>query len=257
MIWHHRPMEPWQRFPSHEESPQVARLRARSARLMERLATTGGNRSGGVQHLVGLAAMVVQLKRIAPAATASAWVMQPHYAYDPEDPGVALTRAARLRGIETRLITRPATVSTHPLLSSIFPGTLLGPVFLRALVIDGRQAIVGGPDDVSGQRTSWYTTLPDIVDAVTELWHATLPLCEPILPEGQVAPLTDRQLDVARLLCVGHEDPEIAELLGLPLLTVELEVTQLFEVLGAGTRTEAVLTMRGRGINGGWRNAWP
>lgn len=148
-------------------------------------------------------------------------------------------------------------MNTHPLLSSIFPGTLLGPVFLRALVIDGRQAIVGGPDDVSGQRTSWYTPVPDIVDAVTDLWHATLPLREPILPEGQNAPLTDRQLQVARLLCVSHEDPEIAHLLGLPALTVEDEVKVLLEELGAHTRTEAVLTMRGRGINGGWRNDWP
>lgn len=235
----------------------MAKLRARSTMLLDRLAATDGDRSGTVQHLVGLAAMVVQLKRIAPAATATAWVMQPQYAYDPEDPGVALTRAARLRGVETRLITRPATVNTHPLLSSIFPRTLLGPVFLRALVIDGRQALIGGPDDVSGQRTSWYTTVPDIVDAVTDLWHATLPLCEPILPPGATPPLTDRQLEVARLLCVGHEDHEIADLLGLSALTVELEVKVLLEELQVRNRTEAVLTMRGRGINGGWRNAWP
>jgi DNA-binding CsgD family transcriptional regulator len=255
VIWHDLRMESWQRLRSPEESPQVARLRARSTVLLERLAT-GGDRSGTVQRLVGLPALVVQLRRIAPAATSSAWVMQPQYAYDPEEPGVALTRAARMRGIETVLMTRPNTTRTHPLLSSIYPSTVLGPVFLRALIIDGRQAIIGGPDDLSGQRTSWYTTVPDIVDAVVDLWNATLPLCEPILPEGQQPPLTDRQLDVARLLCVGHEDAEIAELLRLAVHTVELEVKALLAELGARTRTEAVLNMRGRGVNGGWRNTW-
>jgi DNA-binding CsgD family transcriptional regulator len=248
-------MEAWLRLRAPEESPQVTALRSRTADVLETLATTAAEGAGAVR-LVGLPALVLQLRRIAPAATRSARVLQPQYAYDPEDPGVTLTRTARIRGVETMLITSPATARTHPLLSSIFPSTLLGPVFLRALVIDGRQAIIGGPDDASGQRTSWYTTIPGVVEAVVEIWDATLPLCRPLLEPGTQPPLNERQLDVARLVCVGEDDATIAHLLGLPTRTVERDVQHILEGVGARSRTEGVLNMRGRGVNGGWKSTY-
>jgi DNA-binding CsgD family transcriptional regulator len=180
-------------------------------------------------------------------------VLQPRYSYDPEDPGVALTRAARERGVETELVTLPTTVEAHPLLSSIFPATLLGPVFLRGLVVDGRHAIVGGPADAVGRRVAWYTTMPAVVDDVIDLWRATVPLCRPILAPGETPPLTERQLEVARLMCVGVKDHVIARTLLLSPRTVEREVARILSVLEAGSRTEAVLLMRGRGVNGGRR----
>jgi len=240
---------------SVEEPAEVAALRRRSAEVLECLDSVATERPGAAQPLVGLAALVLQLKRIAPAATSTSWVMQPHYAYDPEDPGVALTRSARERGVETELITLPATPHTHPLLSSIFPSTMLGPVFLRALVVDSRQAIVGGADDAYGRRVAWYTTVPEVIDSVVDVWRATLPHCHPILAPGEDPPLTERQLEVARRVCVGERDRAIADVLGLSLRTVEREVHRVLEVLGAGSRTEAVLLMRGRGVNGGWRAA--
>jgi DNA-binding NarL/FixJ family response regulator len=88
---------------------------------------------------------------------------------------------------------------------------------------------------------------------VIDLWRASVPLCRPILEPGQEPPLTDRQLEVARLVCVGERDKSIAHSLSLSLRTVEREVHRLLEVLHAGSRTEAVLLMRGRGVNGGWR----
>jgi DNA-binding CsgD family transcriptional regulator len=190
---------------------------------------------------------------IQPTARESARVFQPDYGYDPEDRGVPLTRQARSRGVETELVTRPATVATHPLLSSIFPHTLLGPCFLRALVVDGRQAIVGGADDADGRRVSWITDIPDLVDAVNDLWDATLPLCTPILAEGESPPLNERQLEVARLICLGEKDDAIARTLSVSVRTVEREVATVLSVLDARSRAEAVLAMRGRGVNGGQR----
>src|SRR3954452_4612480 len=245
-------MDVWQGLGAQQEPNEVVALRRRSAEVLEGLATVAAERRGAALPLIGLPALVLQLKRIAPAATRTSWVLQPRYAYDPEDPGVALTRSARLRGVETELVTLPSTTQTHPLLSSIFPSTLLGQVFLRALVVDSRQAIVGGPDDAQGRRVAWYTTVPAVVDAVIDLWHAARPLCRPILPPGEEAPLTERQLEVARLVCVGERDRAVAHTMGLSLRTVEREVHRLLEVLGAASRTEAVLLMRGRGINGGW-----
>jgi DNA-binding NarL/FixJ family response regulator len=128
---------------------------------------------------------------------------------------------------------------------------VLGPVFLRALVVDGREVLVGGPDDAWGRRTTWSTAIPAVVQGVVHLWEETLPWCEPILPPGTAPPLTERQLDVARLLCVGEKDKSIARVLDLSPRTVERDVSALLRELGAGSRAEAVLLMRGRGINGG------
>lgn len=226
-------------------------LRTRAVGLVELLAATAQERSGSVQRIVGLPAMVLQLRRIAPAATRSVWVMQPDYSYDPKEPGLPLARAVRERGVHPQLITSPSSVRTHPLLRSIYPSTLLGPTFLRALVIDGRQVMVGGPDDASGQRTTWYTTIPAVVEAVIDFWRATEALCTPILPLGQQPPLSERQLEVARLVCLGEDDESIARTLSVPLETVEDELQAVLDELGARDRTEAVLDMRGRGVNGG------
>lgn len=233
----------------------MSELRVRAAELVADLSATARQRGGAVQQLVGLPAMVLQMRRIAPAATQSVWVMQPDYAYDPEEPGIPLARAARLRGVHPLLITRPATVRTHPLLRSIYPTTLLGPAFLRAMVIDGRQVMVGGPDDATGRRTTWYTTIPEVVAGVIDLWDATASLCTPILPVGHEPPLTERQLEVARLVCLGEEDDAIALALRVPPEVVAAELQVVLDELGARNRTEAVLRMCGRGLGGGRQGA--
>jgi DNA-binding CsgD family transcriptional regulator len=246
-------MEAWQRLSMQREPAEVARLRAESVQLLDQVDAMARERPGAVHLLVGLPAVVLQLRRIAPAATRSVWVMQPQYAYDPEEPGVALARAAAQRGVQTTLITRPTTVQTHPLLSSIYPEALLGPAFLRLLVIDSRQVILGGPDQATGERTAWYTTAPEIVACALELWESTVLLSSPITQPGVAPPLSERQLEVARLLCVGEDDAEIAERLGLSRATVERDVQALLDQVGARSRTEAVLNICGRGLNGGRR----
>jgi DNA-binding CsgD family transcriptional regulator len=242
--------------PSHPgvpEAPEVTTLRQQSAEVLRLLAERAAEGHPGLRAIVGAPALGLELVRIQPTARESARVFQPEYGYDPEDPGVPLTRQARARGVETELLTRPATVDTHPLLSSIFPRTMLGPCFLRALVIDGRQAIVGGADDAEGKRVSFITDIPDLVHAVDDLWHATMPLCTPILADGESPPLNERQLEVARLICLGEKDDAIARMLSVSVRTVEREVATVLSVLDARSRAEAVLAMRGRGVNGGQR----
>lgn len=220
-------------------------VRARVAESVRR--GTGAD----LRHLVGVQEMVAELRRVEPLARRTCRVMQPQYFYDPEDPGVQLTRVARARGVPTELITRPRTVETHPLLPSIFPNTLLGPVFLRSMVVDGELAIVEGLDTAAGDRTSWATSRPEIVESLVALWDRTVPLCAPILPPGTPPPLTERQLEIARLIAVGEKDQTIARLLHLSERTVEREVGRVLRELGARSRAEAVLLMRGRGVNGG------
>ncbi len=251
MIWHHRAMDRALETLIDGDGADVERLRAHSDDIVDAVIRTAREGDPRSRRVVGLGELVGVLRQLEPSATRSSRVLQPSYAYDPEDPGVRLTREARARGVVTRLITRPATVRTHPLLSSIFPETLLGPCFLRAMVIDERTALIGGPDDLDGNRVSYLTTAPELVDAVCDLWHATVPLCRPILEPGRRPPLTERQLDVARLLCTGEKDKAIARLLRLSPRTVEREVSTILTQLDVGSRTEAVLAMRGRGVNGG------
>ncbi|MCW2819059.1 MAG: hypothetical protein JWR42_1846 [Marmoricola sp.] len=233
------------------EGADVHRIRSQSDDIVDVVSRAAREGHDRVRRVVGLQELVKVLRQLEPATSRSSRVIQPAYAYDPEDPGVRLTQDARHRGVVTRIITRPATVRTHPLLSSIFPETLLGPCFLRSMVVDGRTALVGGPDDVEGNRTSFLTTLPEVVEGLGDLWSATVPLCRPILEPGQRPPLTERQLEVARLLCVGEKDKAIARLLRLSPRTVEREVSAILAGLAVGSRTEAVLAMRGRGVNGG------
>jgi DNA-binding CsgD family transcriptional regulator len=253
MSWHNPVMDLSHPHPGVPEAPEVTALRQQSAEVLSMLGERAAAQAPGLRAVVGAPALGVELVRMQPSAKDSARVFQPQYGYDPEDPGVPLTREARRRGVETVLITRPATLPTHPLLSSIFPNTLVGPCFLRALVIDESQALVGGPDDAEGNRVSWVTDLPELVDALNDLWRATVPLCEPILPGGQPPPLTERQLEVARLVCLGEKDDAIARELSVSVRTVEREVAAVLSVLEARSRAEAVLSMRGRGINGGRR----
>lgn len=244
-------MNLWDEFSTRGEPPEVQRLRAQSREVITMLGHASESQDK-TRQLIGLPALVAELRRLEPRTTRTSWVLQPQYSYDPEDPGVPLAQRAMARGVRHELITRPSTVRTHPLLSSIYPQTWLGPCFLRALVVDREVAIIGGPDTSEGERTSWSTRLPEVVDAVVSLWEATLPLCEPILPPGVPPPLTDRQLEVARLLCIGEKDTVIARMLNLSSRTVERDVASVCQQLGAHSRTEAVLLMRGRGVNGGW-----
>ena len=242
-----------------DESVEVAGLRAQADAIRNLLTHEALERAGDdLRRLVGLQQLVAELRRMAPLARARVWVLQPHYCYDPEEPGVALARqAARDRGVQTLLITRPTTLRTHPLLPSIYPQTRLGPVFLRAMIVDETDLLVEAPDTAEGERSSWRTSRPEVVRAVVEHWHATRVLSEPILPPGTETPLSERQLEVCRLLAVGEKNQVIARILDTSARTVERDVQAILRELGASSRTEAVLLMRGRGVNGGWLQANP
>jgi LuxR family maltose regulon positive regulatory protein len=61
---------------------------------------------------------------------------------------------------------------------------------------------------------------------------------------GRVEPLTDRELEVLRLLAAGRPNREIAAALVVTLETVKKHVSHIFDKLGAANRTEAVVRAR-------------
>jgi DNA-binding NarL/FixJ family response regulator len=60
--------------------------------------------------------------------------------------------------------------------------------------------------------------------------------------------LTARELDVLRLLAVGHQNAEIAAELCVCVKTVESHVSSVLQKLGVRSRTEAALEARERGL---------
>jgi DNA-binding NarL/FixJ family response regulator len=78
----------------------------------------------------------------------------------------------------------------------------------------------------------------------------------PEIPPGaarrrRVEGLTERQLEVLRLMARGLTNTEIGDVLGVALGTVKAHVTAIFEVLDVSNRTEAALVMRTLGLDQG------
>ena len=71
---------------------------------------------------------------------------------------------------------------------------------------------------------------------------------EPSRPQPLAVPLSDRELDVVRLLAEGHSNREIAAALYLAEGTVKNHVTNVLGKLGARDRTQAALRARALGL---------
>jgi LuxR family maltose regulon positive regulatory protein len=65
---------------------------------------------------------------------------------------------------------------------------------------------------------------------------------------GLIEPLTDRELEVLRLVAVGKRNREIAQDLVVTLETVKKHMSNIFGKLGATSRTSAVAQARELGL---------
>jgi DNA-binding NarL/FixJ family response regulator len=70
----------------------------------------------------------------------------------------------------------------------------------------------------------------------------------PSAPRDAKPGLTQRELDVLRLLVQGHSDREIAEALFIGTRTVQTHVANLFAKLGVNARAEAAAVAVRRGL---------
>ncbi len=74
---------------------------------------------------------------------------------------------------------------------------------------------------------------------------------EPTAPPvhtGQVEPLTERELEVLRLLAQGYSNPEIAQRMHLAAGTIRNYVSTILQKLGVGDRTQAAVVALQRGL---------
>jgi DNA-binding NarL/FixJ family response regulator len=73
---------------------------------------------------------------------------------------------------------------------------------------------------------------------------ATSPPLTSVSESSEVLNLTNRQLDVLRLLAKGQSNKVIARDLGLSVSTVKVHLNTVFRALGASNRVEAVVRAR-------------
>lgn len=88
--------------------------------------------------------------------------------------------------------------------------------------------------------------LPDAVRTLA--LEAAAPATPPATATLGEAGLTERQMQVLRLLAGGSANKLIARDLGISPSTAKAHVAQVLSVLGATNRTEAVAIARGRGL---------
>lgn len=70
--------------------------------------------------------------------------------------------------------------------------------------------------------------------------HPSSPSLHPLMDQPLVDPLSDRELDVLRLLCTDLSGPEIAEELMISLNTVKTHLKNIYSKLDVHGRYEAV-----------------
>ena len=105
-----------------------------------------------------------------------------------------------------------------------------------------------------GYRRAFLDEGPAIVDLLPRLRHlapgfvsqilaaaSARDASQPVPPAGAlVEPLSERELEILRLIAAGRSNPEIAELLFLSLNTVKWHAKNLYGKLNVGSRVEAV-----------------
>jgi LuxR family maltose regulon positive regulatory protein len=118
---------------------------------------------------------------------------------------------------------------------------------MRLLLLEYQVALkrrIGAGVDSDQLRLLIYT------DTLLSAFSHVVPADKPGL-ETLVEPLSERELDVLRLIATGHSNQEIAEILVIGISTVKSHINSLYGKLGTHRRTQAVIIAREQGLLSG------
>jgi DNA-binding NarL/FixJ family response regulator len=91
---------------------------------------------------------------------------------------------------------------------------------------------------------------PSIALRVLQHFRAAGPLVTPSPTISSTIKLTDREVDVLRLIAKGYKSPEVATLLAISTHTVSGYVRDIYRKLGISSRAEAAVEAARRGLVG-------
>jgi LuxR family maltose regulon positive regulatory protein len=95
--------------------------------------------------------------------------------------------------------------------------------------------------DTTSKRLLTYT------DKLLAAFSPPVPV-EKSMPEAMLEPLSERELDILRLIASGRTNQEIAEILVIALSTVKSHINNLYGKLGTNRRTQAIAIARDLGL---------
>ncbi len=147
----------------------------------------------------------------------------------PELDGVETTRRLRELGVDTRVI----LLTVHSEADYMLRGLRAG---ANAYLLKGADV-----DDLEHAIRAVHKG-----GSLVQLTHDEDMLVQP--PAATRPRLTERELDVLRLLSLGARNKEIAEQLGVSVNTIKSHVENIYFKLGARTRTQAVRYARKHGL---------
>jgi LuxR family maltose regulon positive regulatory protein len=68
------------------------------------------------------------------------------------------------------------------------------------------------------------------------------------IPQSLIEPLSERELEVLRLVAAGYTNREIAQELVVAISTIKRHISNIYGKLGTGNRTQAVARARDLGL---------
>lgn len=148
---------------------------------------------------------------------------------------------------DVRMVVPPAVVHRSPLIGPLNPWLRVGWVPLAFMITDGKHAFLAGFRGTATADTIWESRDPAIIAEGERLFTAVHDASRPWEEVSPYGPLPERRLAVARLLCDGANDREIAEALGASTRTVSAEVRAVVEWVGARSRTHAIALLSANG----------
>jgi LuxR family maltose regulon positive regulatory protein len=111
--------------------------------------------------------------------------------------------------------------------------------YLRAFLDEGAQVATMLPEV--------HHVAPQFVDSLLEAFSGKVALGEGPA-DSLVEPLTERELEILRLIAAGRSNPEIAESLYLSLNTVKWHAKNLYGKLGVSNRVAAAARAQELGV---------
>ncbi len=147
--------------------------------------------------------------------------------------GIAATREVVALGGGTRVIALTSFAEDHQVFPAIQAGAssyLLKDVSPDDL-IDAIRAVHRGEPRLH----------PDVARKLMEAARGTGPAAPREAPTGPAADLTDRELEVIRLIAQGHSNHEIAQAFFISEKTVKTHVSHILAKLGLNDRTQLAI----------------